>query len=1066
VLKCINASILAFLFVCLSYPSCVDAGSHSYAENFGTKQYCDTLNTSAWWDTVAKELKLHPFRLNCKGSCNSFANANGVAISGDYAYVVDEDFGLRVVDISDPTSPALIATCNTPGASYGIAISGDYAYVADGSSGLQVISIVDPGAPTVVGSVDTPGGAYGVAISGDYACVADGSFGLHVIGVSNPASPTLMGSYDTPGSARGVVVSGDYAFVADYSFGFLVIDVSDPGLPADAGGCDTPGLACGLAVSGDYAYVADGSSGIQIIDISLPVAPHLVASYDTPGQACGIEISGMYVYVADGSSGLQVIDVSDAASPALTGNYDAADEVRGIAVSGQDAYVTGLSTGLQIIQVTEDLLPPMFAGSFNTSGSAYGVQVSGQYCYVADRGSGVQVINIANPRAPTRVGSINSPGDAYDVAIQGDYAYVAHGSSGLLVIDVSDPGHPAVAGRFDLPYECHAVAACGNLAYITGEVLFRVIDITDPTSPGALGVCNVRDEARSIVISGRYAYVAELSYGLQVIDISNSRNPTPVAVCCHPEGCAAKGVAISGDYAFLADGEYGMQVIDVTNPLRPGRVGHCDIPYSAERIAVSGDRAYVTDVLAGLQVIDISNPLYPSLIGSCDTPGLPTGVSVCGDYAYVADGGSGLRVIQVCQRDLSLKYNVGRSLVISELDGEIVRLRVVSSQTDSVCWHVSATGGVAWEPIVPDVAWHGLASPGPDLVWRSTHVCVRHDINPTCSSLQLAWLYDFAVIDSIVDVPDDEGGWVGIYFTRSGFDFADEADHRITEYQLFRQTDGPDLICLGRHPSLASTPLAPAEFPPGTWELVASLPANHGDQYFCSVPTVADSASAFVYSVYCILAKTSTPVDCYFSPPDSGYSVDNLPPSAPQGLAGRYGYPSFQFVLTWNPNMEADLSHYAVYKGDHEAFIPGENNCVATTTDTLFIDPYFDPHADSYYKVSAWDTHENESEFSLLLPGEITGAVVTLLEQNVPNPFNPLTAIRFSIAEPGWARLLVFDVGGRLVRTFLDGEVGTNKYEVVWDARDDAGKAVASGVYFCRLEAPGYIKSRKMMLLR
>jgi hypothetical protein len=117
--------------------------------------------------------------------------------------------------------------------------------------------------------------------------------------------------------------------------------------------------------------------------------------------------------------------------------------------------------------------------------------------------------------------------------------------------------------------------------------------------------------------------------------------------------------------------------------------------------------------------------------------------------------------------------------------------------------------------------------------------------------------------------------------------------------------------------------------------------------------------------------------------------------------------------------------------------------------------------------------HENESGFSLLRPDEITEVsgppsvpVVTLLEQNAPNPFNPTTVIRFSIAEPGWVRLVVYDVGGRPVRVLVDGERQANRYEVTWDGRDSAGRLVASGVYLYCLEAADYSGSKKMVLLK
>jgi len=89
------------------------------------------------------------------------------------------------------------------------------------------------------------------------------------------------------------------------------------------------------------------------------------------------------------------------------------------------------------------------------------------------------------------------------------------------------------------------------------------------------------------------------------------------------------------------------------------------------------------------------------------------------------------------------------------------------------------------------------------------------------------------------------------------------------------------------------------------------------------------------------------------------------------------------------------------------------------------------------------------------------------LAQNVPNPFNPVTRIRFDVV-PGGARvtLRVFDVEGRLVRTLVDGFEVEGERTALWDGSDSRGYPVASGLYFYRLEAADFVETRKMLLLK
>jgi len=83
-----------------------------------------------------------------------------------------------------------------------------------------------------------------------------------------------------------------------------------------------------------------------------------------------------------------------------------------------------------------------------------------------------------------------------------------------------------------------------------------------------------------------------------------------------------------------------------------------------------------------------------------------------------------------------------------------------------------------------------------------------------------------------------------------------------------------------------------------------------------------------------------------------------------------------------------------------------------------------------------------------------------------PNPFGGETVIPFALPRAGVAELAVFDVGGRLVRTLLDGPRASGTQAVRWDGRDGQGRSVASGVYFVRLRTEERSLSRAVVLAR
>ncbi|MFH1754415.1 MAG: FlgD immunoglobulin-like domain containing protein [Candidatus Latescibacterota bacterium] len=89
------------------------------------------------------------------------------------------------------------------------------------------------------------------------------------------------------------------------------------------------------------------------------------------------------------------------------------------------------------------------------------------------------------------------------------------------------------------------------------------------------------------------------------------------------------------------------------------------------------------------------------------------------------------------------------------------------------------------------------------------------------------------------------------------------------------------------------------------------------------------------------------------------------------------------------------------------------------------------------------------------------------LYQNTPNPFNPSTAIRFDVpVGGGHVRLAIFDVTGRRIRTLVDNYEPAGARTVTWNGRNREGIAVASGLYFYRLSAPGFTETRKLVLIK
>ncbi|MBD3335544.1 MAG: T9SS type A sorting domain-containing protein, partial [Candidatus Eisenbacteria bacterium] len=91
---------------------------------------------------------------------------------------------------------------------------------------------------------------------------------------------------------------------------------------------------------------------------------------------------------------------------------------------------------------------------------------------------------------------------------------------------------------------------------------------------------------------------------------------------------------------------------------------------------------------------------------------------------------------------------------------------------------------------------------------------------------------------------------------------------------------------------------------------------------------------------------------------------------------------------------------------------------------------------------------------------------VLALRGNAPNPLQAETLIRFDLPQAARVDLGIFDVGGRRVATLVDGNLPAGRHRALWNGRDAAGRAAASGIYFARLTAGSDVLTHKMILMK
>ena len=339
-------------------------------------------------------------------------------------------------------------------------------------------------------------------------------------------------------------------------------------------------------------------------------------------------------------------------------------------------------------------------------------------------------------------------------------------------------------------------------------------------------------------------------------------------------------------------------------------------------------------------------------------------------------------------------------------------------------------------------------------------------------------------IAGVKDVPNDQGGQVRVSWDKSPLDTG--LDPTVLGYQVWRQVPVAGAISALRagtarllgagapHEAAATRVLraigagAQATY----WEFIGGVAAQNLAGYSMTASTTGDSIGGsnprtkfMVEAVSEFYAPGPTASSQYWdSAPDSGYSVDNLPPALPSGFAGTWSGSGAS--LHWNANTETDLASYRLYRGTNASFVPSPANRIATPTQTWYEDIGAAP---AYYRLTAVDIHGNESGSVLLLPtgtAAVDGALPQAMDLVVAsaNPVRGSLALRLDLPAPAAVRVHVLDAAGHEVARLAEGTLEAGRWPLTWSVRN-SGHRVPAGVYFVRLDSGGRAWTRKVMVV-
>jgi len=551
---------------------------------------------------------------NPSGTRNAIFDA---VVFEKYAYLVVEDVGIQVLDVSDPTQPLLVITYAIDDEIQDISLNKRHVYIATENNGLQVIDVANPSMLIQTGAYESPKSVTKLEVANNLIYAAAEDNGLRIIDASNPKMPFEVGLYQLPEEVRK---------------------------PADD---NDPVYITGVAIEDNQAYLAVKDIGVQLVEISDPSSPIGTAFYPLHNGINDIALNNNLAYISTERNGIESsTSLSDLSNG--FGWYNMPYSFVDVAVGDKYTYLLS-NDGLLTLDISE----PNFFNQVNfyaiDANSINSLVVNSNYVYIASN-NGLKVIGLSESRIPNKDQYSNLGGlNLEELVLAENYIYAAT-SKGLSVLDISNPLQPVVIGSYKTENWTYNLAKAGNYIYLNvDDEGIRVIDVSNPSTPIKVGTyIPASGSVSKITIIDSYAYVAAGSGGLRILDVTNPATPTEIGFL---ENIGfARDIAIKNNFAYIALSE-GLAIVDITNPFHPLIVKHYKLPATPwrQKITLAGDYVYLPAHDDGLWIVNIATPSQPDKIYSYTNIYEMTGIDIQADYAYVAASGDGLRLVNITE---------------------------------------------------------------------------------------------------------------------------------------------------------------------------------------------------------------------------------------------------------------------------------------------------------------------------------------------------------------------------------------------------------------------------------
>lgn len=580
---------------------------------------------------------------------NYGGTAINVVVEDNIAYLANDEEGVLILDVVDPTNPVFLSQYNDgSGYAWDIWVEDDLLYLADHLDGLEIIDVSNPTNPVKIGEFHDSSAALCVEVRNDLAFVADFMDGLEIFDVSDPTNPVEIGQYNGT-RAEEVFLFNDIAYITT-RYGYASIDISVPEVPVLISEIDTFTVVWDICRVGDIVYFVDETEGVVLYNDSNVYAPQEITIWNDDGGPRGINVINDLIFISEKNNGLIILNATNPNSLSLLGSYNDGGEGSGLFLKDDLVYFADFRDSLEIIDVTTPA-NPVKVGQFNNGGYSIAVETENDLAFIADFNAGLEIIDISDKTNPEFVGAYcDNIGLTYDLALQGNFVYLADFNDGLEIVDISNPANPQRVGHYNKSQSiAYGVHVDNNLAFTAGlNATFEILDISNPSN--ILQISSYAEPgnitARDVLIYDQYAFLACFNAGLIILDISDIYNPVKINQYYSGLGLCVD-IFLTNEYLFMVDWNEGIKILDYTEITN--LVAVSSIPYFTRAISatIHDDIIFVADLFRGIFAYEISNITAPELLGFFFADGDVCDVLYSNGFIYSAYGQENLVILEL-----------------------------------------------------------------------------------------------------------------------------------------------------------------------------------------------------------------------------------------------------------------------------------------------------------------------------------------------------------------------------------------------------------------------------------